>query len=288
MPLDTQSFGMTRHWLSTALCRVPVDSDIFSGARLSDARKGFLAGKNQLAAIKNWLVGAGVIDLGRGRAELTELGQLMGAKDQRAEEAWTWWLIHLHLCANSDSAPYSTFFTGYDPGGTVWMPIKEVEEKLEKRMAESGNSVAAKTVETYFAGIQQSFRVGWPLHDLGFLEHRTLDGPEGGLRLRRCVTKPSDVVVAYATLLFQSSFAQNKSTVEARVLLEQGVAKALGIRDATYRDALSRIHQDSKLNSFLEYRRAVNLDSVQFVKMGIPALKQFRAYVYGTKEVQWP
>lgn len=288
MPLDTQSFGMTRHWLSTALSRVPVDSDIFSAARLSDARKGFLAGKNQLAAIKNWLVSAGLVDLGRGRGELTELGQLMAAKDQRAEEAWTWWLVHLHLCANPDAAPYSTFFTGYDPAGTSWIPFTDVVEQVGQRMREGGNGVELATVKTYFAGVQQSFRAGWPLHDLRLVEQRAVDGDGGGARVRRCVTSPADIVVAYATLLFQHAFFPSNNTVEARVLLERGVAKAIGMRDQAYRDALSRIHQDSKLSGFLEYRRAVNLDSVQFVKMGIPALKQLRAYAYTLREVQWP
>lgn len=288
MPLDTQSFGMTRHWLATALSRVAVDPDIFAAARLSDARKGFLAGKNQLAAIKNWLSSAGLIDLGRGRAELTELGQLMAAKDQRADEAWTWWLVHLHLCANPDAAPYSTFFTGYDPGGTSWMPFTDVVEQVRQRMCEGGSGVESETVKTYFAGVQQSFRVGWPLHDLRLVERRTIDGDSGGARIRRCITSPADIVVAYATLIFQNAFFSNSNTVEARVLLERGVAKAIGVRDQAYRDALSRIHQDSKLSGFLEYRRAVNLDSVQFQKMGIPALRQLRAYAYTLREVQWP
>ncbi len=288
MPLDTQSFGFKRDWLATALQRLPIDSDIFSKAQLSEARKAFLAGSNQLSAIKNWLINAGIIEIGRGLCRLTELGEIMAAKDERAEDAWTWWLLHLHLCANSDSGPYSSFFTTYDPGGTAWMPVKDVQERLGSRMAEDGNAVAPKTVETYFAGVQQAFRVGWPLHDLRLMEHREIVGEQGGWRIRRCITKPHDVVVAYTTLLFRESFYPNKSTIEARVLLERGVAKALGIRDASYRDALSRIHQDSKLSGFLEYRRAVNLDSVQFPKMGSSAVRQLRAYVYGLREVQWP
>jgi hypothetical protein len=288
MPLDTQSFGLSRYQLETALARVPSDADIFSAARLPDARKGFLAGKNQLAAIKNWLVGAGVIELGRARASLTELGDLMAAKDERAEDAWTWWLVHLHLCANADTAPYSTFFTGHDPASTTWIPFANLVEQVGKRMCETGNAVEAATVKTYLTGVEQSFRAGWPLHDLKLLEHRVIDGDGGRARIRRCITRPPDIVIAYATLLFHQAYFPQNNTVEARVLLERGVAKALGVRDQTYRDGLSRIHQDSKLSIFLEYRRAVNLDSVQFVRIGAPALRQLRVYAYSIRDVQWP
>src|SRR4051794_14804245 len=100
MPLKTHTFGITRTWLSAALTELPKKPDIFAKANLSVARKTFLAGKNQLDAIKNWLSHAEVIETGRGSAELTELGKLMSAQDLRAERAWTWWLFHLHLSAN--------------------------------------------------------------------------------------------------------------------------------------------------------------------------------------------
>ena len=85
MALDTQKFGITRHWLSAALQLLTSEADIFTSARMRHARKAFLAGKNQLDAIKNWLANAGVIETGRGRAEVTEMGRLMAAKDDRAK-----------------------------------------------------------------------------------------------------------------------------------------------------------------------------------------------------------
>lgn len=85
MALDTQTFGITRYWLSVALQLLMSEADIFTNARLRDARKAFLAGKNQLAAIKNWLANAGVIEISQGRAEVTEMGRLMAAKDDRTK-----------------------------------------------------------------------------------------------------------------------------------------------------------------------------------------------------------
>ena len=155
-------------------------------------------------------------------------------------------------------------------------------------MLEAGDSVELATVKTYFTGVEQSFRAGSPLHDLKLVERRVVGDDRGRARLRRCISNPPDVIIAYATLLFQHAFYRTKNTVEARMLLESGVARALGIRDQSYRDALSRIHQDSDLSSFLQYRSAVNLDSVQFEKMGTPALKQLRAYAYSSQDIQWP
>jgi Protein of unknown function (DUF4007) len=288
MPLDTQSFGLTRHWLSTSLRTLTRSSDIFKSVRLSQARKAFLAGKNQLAAVKNWLVGAGVVDAARGQMELSELGQLMAAKDERAERAWTWWLMHLHLSANCGAAPYSTFFTAYDVDGGKWIPFDDVIHRLTECMCEQGDVVEVATVKTYFAGVHQSFRPGWPLHDLALVEHRSIGGNRERPRIRRALASPADVVVAYATLLFQQAFFPNQTTLDARVLLERGVARSLGMKDQGYRESLARIHQSPSLGEFIQYRHAVNLDSVQFRRMGATALKTIRAHAYTTQDVQWP
>jgi len=288
MPLDTQTFGITRHWLSVGLEEVAGNPEIFGKRLLGVARKAFLAGSKQLPAIKNWLWRAGIIDIKRGSAELTDLGRLCAARDRAASRAWTWWLIHLHLCANPDSSPYSTFFCFYDVDGGLWLRFDDVIENLGGLMASAGQAVEPATVETYFAGVHQAFRPGWPLHDLLLVEQRVIGGERERPRLRRASASPADVVVAYATLLFQQSFFSNQTTLDARVLLDRGLARSLGMKDQGYRDALARIHQSLALGQFVEYRHAVNLDSIHFRKMGEPALKQIRAYGYESGEAQWP
>src|SRR5262245_32195517 len=118
MPLDTQQFGLTRYWLTVALGHIPAIPDIFVVSKqLSRARRLFLAGRSQLAGIRNWLAAAGVIETAPRQVRLSELGQLMAAQDSRAEMAWTWWLFHLHLCVIPDNFPYATFFSLYDSEG---------------------------------------------------------------------------------------------------------------------------------------------------------------------------
>ena len=54
MPLDTQTFGITKYWLSVALEKIPVEPQIFAKKNLGLARKAFLAGANMLTGIKNY------------------------------------------------------------------------------------------------------------------------------------------------------------------------------------------------------------------------------------------
>ena len=60
------------------------------------------------------------------------------------------------------------------------------------------------------------------------------------------------------------------------------------MRDADVRDSLVRIHQDTKLSGFLQYTQSANLDSIQFVISGEPALGKIRAFAYQNGGVQWP
>jgi hypothetical protein len=287
MPLKTDTFGITRTWLSAALTELPKKPDIFAKANLSIARKTFLAGKNQLDAIKNWLSRAEIVGTTGRSVELTELGKLMSAQDLRAERAWTWWLFHLHLCASQDAFPYSAFFIHFDADGQQWRTLDETVDALCKKGPEGSDSVERATVENYFEGVDQAFRPGRPLYSLGLIERREGDDGDGKKKMRRSLVQPSDLVVAYATTLFQKSFFEIP-TVELRLLLEKGLARAIGIRDIDLREALTRISQHASLSQFLQYHRTVNLDSVHFLRSGDGALRAIRNQVYMTQDVKWP
>jgi hypothetical protein len=288
MSLKNDTFGFTRYWLATALGKLPVQPDLFARKCLSTARKAFLAGDNQLKAIKNWLSHAGLIEAGRGSTTLTELGKLIAAKDPAAEQAWTWWLFHLHLCANTDSFPYSAFFTRFDAEGTSWVSFSDIVDKLNQNQPDPADPVERSTVESYFEGVERTFRPGMPIHALGLVERRQAANGDGRERFRRSLSSPPDLVVAYATLLFHATFFSAEQTIETRRLLEKGLARSLGVRDQQLRDALSRIHQHHDLGQFIQFRRAVNLDSVQFARSGDPALRSLSILGYDSGEVRWP
>lgn len=287
MSLDTQSFGMRRHWLAVALNGLPSNPKLLTPKELCTARKAFLAGKNQVAAIKNWLVCADVVEIQKGQATLTDLGKLMAAHDRKAESAWSWWLFHLHLCANVDSFPYCTFFSHIKSDGKSWWSIDDLVEELFKQQGDDAG-VAEKSVGTYFQGIEQAFRPTWPIYGLGLVERRKVTSETGKERIRRRLVSPDDLVVLYAALLFQHKFLPAQPTVEARQLLEHGLGDSLGMRDIDIREAFLRIHQDSKLGSYMQYTQAANLDSVQFEKSGLPAMKQVRTHAFQAGNIRWP
>lgn len=289
MSLDTQSFGISRYWLSAALNKLPSHPELFSTAALCEARKIFLAGSVQVKAIKNWLVCAGLIEVKAGRqTTLTELGRLMAAQDPQAQAAWTWWLFHLHLCANPDSFPYCAFFKVFEPTNIGWSNFDEILAKL-KESQEGDARLTERTIKTYFEGVERSFRPTWPIYGLGFIERRS--APEESKRelLRRRLVTPKDLVVLYAVLLFHHTLFPNESTVEAKRLFDHGLSRVLGMEISQVRATLVRIHQNSTFAQYLQYSQAGNLDSIQFVKSGPSALKQIRSHAY-TKEgdVRWP
>jgi hypothetical protein len=287
MSLDTQTFGISRYWLSSALTKLPSNPELFSASSLCTARKTFLAGKNQVAAIKNWLVSSEVVTVSSKQATLTDLGRLMAAKDSRAESAWTWWLFHLHLCANQDSFPYCTFFKEFEFEMNSWLSFDEIIAKLVD--SQHGDSrVTENTVKTYFEGIEQTFQPTWPIYGLGLVERRSAPVESKKELIRRCRAEPKDLIVLYATLLLQHKFFTNQSTVEAKQLIDKGLGRILGIGIGNVRSALDRIHQDMTLGKFIQYSHAANLDSIQFLKKGDDALKQVRLHTYEGGNVRWP
>lgn len=287
MALDTQSFPLKTNWLVSAFSIIPATGDVFTKHSLDVGRKAFLAGKNQLAAIKNWLTCGEVIDTSRGTAVLTDLGRLMSAQDPQANHPLTWWLLHLHLSASKNAFPYSTFFTTFDVDGN-WVTLEEVVKRIFKIAEENGETLALGTVETYFSGIETAYRPGQMFYGLGLLERRDMIIDDASRRaLRRKAILAPDAIVVYACLLFHRNHYPNQATVETKHLLKRGLSKALGMKDKDLRESLSRIHHDPIYSSIIQYRAQVNLDSIQFLKHGELVMKSIRQAAYRLGNITW-
>ena len=286
MPLDTQTFGITRHWLTTAIKHIPSAPEVFIKKQLNRARKLFLAGANQLPAIRNWLMAGGIIEKDKLKVKLTELGQLMAAQDSRAETALTWWLFHLHLCINPDAFPYSGFFLLYDSEGR-WLSESDIVDRLAEHADEKQLNIKKETVDTYFSGVAQTFHNGGFVHEMGLIEQRTLGDGKNSRRVRRRLGRPDDTLVAYAAVLFQKQYYPGQATVEAREILGKGLSKVLGIRDSDVRDSLSRITTNKELSQHVQYRQQVNQDSIQFLRQAEAALREIRTSGYRSQAVKW-
>lgn len=287
MSLDTQTFGITRHWLTTAIKHIPSAPDVFiKSKQLNHARKLFLAGANQLPAIRNWLMAGGIIEKDKSKVKLTELGKLMAAQDSRAETALTWWLFHLHLCINPDAFPYSGFFLLYDSEGR-WLSESDIVDCLAKHADEKQLNISKETVDTYFSGVAQTFLIGGFVHEMGLIEQRTLGDGKNSRRVRRRLGRPDDTLVAYAAVLFQKQYYPGQATVEAREILGKGLSRVLGIRDSDVRDSLSRITTNKELSQHVQYRQQVNQDSIQFLRLAEAALQEIRTSGYRSQAVKW-
>jgi hypothetical protein len=286
MALKNDSFGFSRYWLMTAFRELPLQPDILTPKKMAVSRKAFLAGNNQLVAIKNWLLHSGVAEITRGNTTLTELGQLMAAQDPKAEMAWTWWLFHLHLSINPEAFPYSGFFLLYDSEGR-WMPLDEITDSLFKYAEEKQLGLSQDTVDSYFSGVARTFQAGGFVHEIGLIEERTLGDGRSSRKVRRRLCRPDDIVVAYAAVLFQKQFYSGQATVEAREILGKGLARALGIRDSDIRESLSRITTHKDLSHYVQYRQQVNQDSIQFLRPADAALRDIRTSSYRSQAVKW-
>ena len=285
-PLDTQSFSIKKYWIVATLREIRSNPSIFMKSNLSLFRKTFLAGANQNTAAKNWLLRSGLIEGSGKNTKLSNLGDSILKNDPEADSALTWWLFHIHLCVNN-AFPYSSLFISFDVDGN-WVPVNEVKESLQSESKQLGLSLAKKTIDTYFSGVDASFRPGQMLYMLGLIERRKLK-QDGSLiwLIRRTSVRPSRELIVYTALLLQRRYFQGQATVATPELLKCGFARILGMRDADLRDQLSEMRHDNECSSLIEYTRKQDLDSIHFRLQGSSPLGNLREYCYNSGAVKW-
>lgn len=286
MSLKTDSFPVKKHWLSAGLKTVPFIPKIFSKAALSDARKTFLAGDNQLTAIRAWMEGAELITKDGWDYKLAPFGATVAAKDPELDTALSWWLIHIHLSAN-DNFPYSTLFCSFDVDGN-WMVVSEILKELGELAERQEMELSIGTIESYFAGVDASLRPGQMLYMLGLIERREVKS-DGKVKqmIRRTSVRPGKELIVYAALLLHRRFFKGQETVQTSDLLNCGFARILGMRDSDLREQLSEMRHDKECASLIEYTRRQDIDSIYFKKQGSAPLSDLRDYCYNSGAVKW-
>jgi len=285
-PLDTQSFPIKKHWIEAALREVRSNPSIFSKSNLSEFRKKFLAGANQNTAAKNWLLRSELIEGAGKNIKLSDLGECIFREDPHVNSALSWWLFHIHLCVNT-AFPYSSLFLSFDVDGN-WMLINEVKESLLLEAKQLGLDLADKTINTYFSGVDASFRPGQMLYLLALIERRK-SKQEGSSTwmIRRTNVKPNRELIVYTALLLHRRYFRGQSTVGTPDLLKRGFGKMLGMRDTDLRDQLSEMRYDKKCSSMIEYTRKQDLDNIHFRVQGSSPLQNLREYCYKTGAIKW-
>jgi len=280
MSLKTDTFPLKRLWLEHAISTIPKNKMIFSSAHISDARKIFLAGSNQLTAIQNWLTCSSIIERQKNTVELTPLGKKISEHDTHADKALTWWLIHLNLCIN-DIFPYTAFFMGFEIGDS-WI---EKDKIIDKLYSKNPDRLALESLKTYFDGIDASFRPGNMMYMLGLLERRR-DRESGKILIKRNSVEVCNELVVYALMLLQYRHAKDV-TMQTPTIIKMGLPHFLGLTHKMFREKLSNIQSDSNVNKLIKYDNKQNLDSVEFIKKGTKVMESLVDYMYENEVVQW-
>ena len=112
-----------------------------------------------------------------------------------------------------------------------------------------------------------------------------------GSLLVRSTTLTSSGVLLYTgaitttgTLLADGTLLSNGTLLADGTLLAGGT---LGLRDADVREALTQLRNDAGLSRYIQYRQAVNLDSVQFTDSSEILLRKFASQGYTQGDVRW-
>lgn len=104
-----ETFSIREGWLEKAINIFNVNENCFS----KDNGQQILGiGTNMVKSLRYWTEACGLIGYNQGKGYYyNELGAFLLKYDRYLSEMNSWWLIHLHLVTNFDSAPvFNTFF----------------------------------------------------------------------------------------------------------------------------------------------------------------------------------
>jgi len=261
MPIDTQSFGLTRWWAQTGLELIQKNNDIFSSAKLREARREFIAGKNQISAIKNWLLAAKVIKKNGAFFELSRIGQTIIKNDKNLKKSNTWWAIHLLICFGDDPFPYDTFFLSLDPDIKQFITLGTIKNYL----LEHSGGKSPSSIDTYFSGVLKMFAEDGALQGLGLVESKK-SNQNGQTEQNYRLASPdvSDSAILFALALVRTKHFQGRPTIDFSELLNVGMNHFLSLSQDQLKKRISSISHSSEWRDELRFNDVANINSISF------------------------
>lgn len=262
MPLDTQTFALSRWWASAGLLAVQKNSSVFAGAQVRSARLELIAGKNQLTAIKNWLLAAQLIKREGNTHLLTRVGKCFLDNDPKFQKSSSWWAFHLLCCMGEDQYPYDALFKSLDTEIRALNGISELKEKI----LALGTGQSSSTLDTYLEGVLNMFRRDGPLEGLGIVE-LTKHGRGGSdntaeafsWRLARA-TVPDGAILLGLALARQRHYV-TRTSIAFGELVSVGLHHFLALSQDELRQRLRTLNRE---DHGVNYTTAANLDSLSF------------------------
>lgn len=107
-----QSFFIRKGWLSKGLRGVKENAALMMPSCSREAMDELGLGSNQVVALRYWLQTTGLISMGYRNREhnVTELGELILARDPYIEEMGTLWALHCNIASAQEAAAAWFFF----------------------------------------------------------------------------------------------------------------------------------------------------------------------------------
>jgi ribosomal protein L27 len=262
MPIDTQTFAISRWWAYAGLVAVQKTPSIFSGSQVRNARVELIAGKNQLIAIKNWLLSAQLIKKEGNLHQLTRIGKCLLDNDPRFQKSSTWWAFHLLCCLGEDAYPYNALFKALDTEIRAFTGSTDLRGKI----VDDSQGLSSSTLDTYLDGVLNMFRRDGPLEGLAIVE-LTKNGRGSGenvsdsssWRLGRPLVP--DGAILFGLALVRQRHYCTRTSIDFGELISVGLHHFLTLSQD---DLRQRIKSISRNDCGVSYATAANLDSISF------------------------
>lgn len=262
MPIDTQTFAISKWWSYAGLSAIQKNPSTFSSNQIRSARVDLIAGKNQLIAIKNWLIAAQLIKKEGNTHQLTWAGKCLLSNDPKFEKSSSWWAFHLMCCLGDDPYPYNALFKSLDTDLRIFTSMPELKEKIK----ELGPALSVATLNTYLDGILKMFHRDGPMEGLGLVELTKQNqgssdnlGDSYSWRLGRAKV-PDGAILLGLSLVRQRHYV-TRTSVDFSELIAVGLHNFLILSQD---DLRLRLKEISRNNCGIDYATAANLDSISF------------------------
>jgi hypothetical protein len=258
--IDNQGEPISRWWVIKCIEVVEKQRDIFSSAKMRQARVELIAGTNRLKTIKNWLLAAQIIQSSSREYVITDIGKAIIANDPSLEKASTWWAFHLSICFSERNEPYTSFFLSLEPIAKDWIPWEEVVQQVRAR--EELQGYEKSVIESVMGGIRRMFVEDRPLAELGLIESRTVRG--SGISVRLGEPTVTNEVVIHALALMRFHHFPSRVSVTFSELVNAGLDRFLCLSPDDLRTRLKNLSHTERWQNEFSYTTVANLDSVDF------------------------
>lgn len=260
--ISNEGEPVTRWWLSKGIELVKSERDIFSRARMREARQMLIAGANRVTTIKGWMLAAQLINNRQSPREhdLTDYGLAIFNNDPNLSKSSTWWSLHLSLCFSPVSEPYPTFFKSLESLTKDWVPISQLLDKTKNSLTdEMGNPYRNTTIESLMSSVRRMFSRDNPLAELGLVEFKKDSNEQ---RLGSPIL--SDEIIIHALAMARFTHFRSRESVDFTALANVGINHFLCCSKDMLRQNLQRMSQMHQWQAYFSFDHAVDLDSITF------------------------